>query len=196
MTEPDSTVRAVARSGLSRVVLAAVLALALVAAVAWLVLEVREYRDADTDAPGAEEREAVIATTTDYIDALWNYSRKDLGKDKLMGSVREDTEALVTSGFTLKTAQGLELDLDKWMTAINAQVASGKVRKSETTVRQIGVERLGEDSAEVVLYTSSVATGKKGQHGNPVIGLWQVDLQKVDGDWKVDQQAPFEGVTQ
>jgi hypothetical protein len=161
-----------------RVVLVGVLALALVAALVWLVVLLLGREDA-ADSRSAD-REAAELRARQWMLAYGNFGPDDLGEDKTLTKYADNLKPLVSAGFTCKS-----LDFDKIVGAFNQLVAQGGVSQS-TTVERTGVETIDDDSA-TVLITGEQSGQVKKKVQPPREYQMVVELQKISGDWVVSQ---------
>ena len=160
-----------------RLVLAGVLALLLVASVAWLALVVTG-RDAGAAADHGSDRETVMVRAKEWMTAFGSYSPQDLDDKNVLTAYRERVEPLVATGFTCGG-----VTFEEYASALDRQVAAQKFTMT-TSVERTGVESLDDDSAVVVL-SGQVAGGRDGKVVEPRDFQMLVDLQKIDGSWQV-----------
>ena len=160
-----------------RLVLAGVLALALVASLAWLTVLLLDRADGGT-ASRQGDRETVVLRAKEWMGAYGTFDKKDLDDSNVLTGYRDRLEPLVATGFTC-----YGLDMEQQIATTSQLVAQAKVSTS-TSVDRAGVESIDDDSAAVIISgirESSVAT--QGTEQRPYQML--VDLQKIDGSWVV-----------
>lgn len=181
MNHPDDATPDAPAPSVLRTVVAAVLALALVASLVWLVVEVVDRVDsenADQDA-----RDKVMLATREYMTAAWNFGPGDLEGKELPGYVDRVTP-LITTRF--------KADFDKTVPLLAKQVAEQDYTVS-AGVDRLGVESLSADSAQVIV-SGEISTVQKKQPTRTEGYLWRVELKRVDGGWRVDNFNAYEAV--
>lgn len=169
------------RSGLVRLILAGVLAVALVASIAWLAVGISGRESAEDSRQGA--RDAVMLRAREYVKEAWNYGKADLDDNKKLTGYSERVKPLITTSFGTefeKTLPVLEQLVDK----------QGFART--TTVDHLGVERLDDDSATVIV-NGQITESQQGKQLQPTPYFWRLDLDQVDGTWRVSDLSGFEG---
>lgn len=166
---------------LLRPVLAVLLALALVAAVVWLVFAVTHREDGESARQSA--RDAVMLRTREYVKAAWNYGEKDLDDKNVLTDYRERVRPLITTSF--------RTEFDKAVTALDQLVADEGFSRT-TTVEHIGVETLDEDSAQVIV-SGVISESQGGKALAPGPYFWEIDLERIKGSWKVSDLSGFQG---
>jgi hypothetical protein len=160
-----------------RLVLAGVLALALVASIAWLVVAATGREGGAGDVRG-RDREAVMVRAQEWMTAFGSYSPEDLDDKQVLTAYRERVEPLVATGFTCGG-----VGFEEYASALDRQVAAQKFTMT-TTVERSGVESLDDDSSVVIL-SGQVSGGRDGKAVQPRDFQMLVDLQKIDGSWQV-----------
>lgn len=172
------------RSGLPRLILAGVLAVALVAAIAWLAVGITRRADAEESQQGA--RDAVMLRVREYVKEAWNYGKADLDDQNKLTAYSEQVKPLITTSF------GTEFD--KTLPVLEQLVAQQGFART-TTLDHVGVERLDGDSA-TVLVNGQITETQKGKQLQPSPYFWRLDLDKVDGSWRVSDLSGIGGGAQ
>lgn len=164
-----------------RPALAVLLALALVGAVVWLVLAVADREDGASSQQSS--RDAVMLRTREYVEAAWNYGEKDLDDKGKLTDYRDRVGPLITTSF--------KTEFDKSVTVLDQLVAQEGFART-TTVEHVGVETLDEDSAQVIV-SGLITESQKGKALDPTPYFWEIDLEKIEGAWKVSDLGGFQG---
>lgn len=165
------------RSAVLRTAVAAVLALALVASLAWLVTEV--VGRGDDDNPAQEQRDTVMLKAREYMLAAWNFGRADLSGKKLT-TYSKRVEPLITTSF--------RTDFEKTLQLLEPAVAQEGYART-ATVDRMAVESLDSDRATVIVGGETTETVAKKTRSTPY--AWAVTLQHVDGTWLVDEFTEY-----
>lgn len=165
------------RSAVLRTAVAAVLALALVASLAWLVTEV--VGRGDDDNPAQEQRDTVMLKAREYMLAAWNFGRADLSGKKLT-TYSKRVEPLITTSF--------RTDFEKTLELLEPAVAQEGYART-ATVDRMAVESLDSDRATVIVGGETTETVAKKTRSTPY--AWSVTLQHVDGTWLVDEFTEY-----
>jgi len=162
-----------------RVALAGVLALALVASVAWLAVAFA-HRPDEATASRQDTRATVMLRAQEWMGAFGSYTPRDLDDQQVLTAYRERVQPLITTGFTCGG-----VTFEEYAAALDRQVATQKFSMS-TSVERTGVESVDDDSATVIL-SGQVAGGQAGKELAPRDFQMLVDLQKIDGSWRVSK---------
>jgi Mce-associated membrane protein len=191
--EPESPPRA-ARF---RLVLLGLLALALVASIAWIpiLLAHRQVtvfgRELGTDDAAAvqAEREAAMATTQQFVLRVNTYGPKLLDSQGQMPEYRKLVKDVITPKFAAS--------FDKSVSVAEQSVKSYGLDRT-CAVFATGVEVIDSDSAQVLVAGSISQTvlnraGKRVSTGEPSPFRLRVTLDKIDGTWLVDDYQPVTG---
>lgn len=179
VTSPGSTTSShTTRSLRLRQVLAAVLAVALVASLAWLAMGLK---DKFADDPTQDNRDKVMLKARSYMLAISTFGPDDLDERKQLTGYEDRVLPLLTTSY--------KTDFKKFSAALAQGVATNKSEGTATVDRE-AVESLSDDSATVIVAGSqSRAEGRKQVSADFVL---RISLKKVDGQWKVDSQDEFE----
>ncbi|MDT0200759.1 hypothetical protein [Nocardioides sp. AE5] len=162
-----------------RAVLLGVLVVALLASVAWLVIEVRDRVGEENSAQS--ERDAVMLRAREWMVEAWNYGPDDLGDDGTLSAYADRVYPLISTSF--------RADFDNTLALLEANMAESEISMA-ATVDRVGVESIDADRATVIIggqLTPTVAGASQGASGY----LWRADLVKVNGQWRVDDFNSF-----
>jgi hypothetical protein len=160
-----------------RLALAGVLALALLASIAWLAVAFA-HRPAEATASRQDTRATVMLRAKEWMGAFGSYTPRDLDDKKVLTAYRERVQPLITTGFTCGG-----VTFEEYAAALDRQVAAQKFSMS-TSVERTGVESVDDDSATVIL-SGQVSGGQAGKELAPRDFQMLVDLQKIDGSWRI-----------
>lgn len=174
--DPDTS-----RAGLLRLIVAGVLAVALVASIAWLTVGLAGRADTEDSRQGS--RDAVMLRAREYVTEAWNYGKADLDDDKKLTGYSERVKPLITTSF------GTEFD--KTLPVLEQLVDQQGFART-TTVDHLGVERLDNDSATVIV-NGQITETQQSKQLQPTPYFWRLDLDQVDGTWRVSDLSGFEG---
>jgi Mce-associated membrane protein len=172
------------RSAPFRLVLLAVLAVALVASLAWVAV-LKSHRNGSVDDVQAE-REAVMSTTQQFVMRVNTYGPSLLDSQGQMPTYRSRVESVITPKFAASFEQ-------------TVPVAEQSVKNygidRTCAVFSTGVEVIDSDSAQVLVAgsISQTAKNRKGKSvptGEPAPFRLRVSLDKIDGKWLVDDYQP------
>lgn len=177
VTSGDPTSSTPKGSPVLRTAVAAVLALALVASLAWLVLELTR---GDDENPAQERRETVMLKAREYMLAAWNFGAADLDDKKKLTTYRDRVEPLITTSF--------KTDFEKTLELLEPAVAQQGYSRT-ATVERVAVESLEDDTATVIVGGETNETVAKKKQSSPY--AWSVTLQHVDGTWLVDEFTEY-----
>jgi Mce-associated membrane protein len=172
------------RSALFRLVLMAVLAVALVASLAWVAV-LRSHRTGSA-ADVQAEREAVMSTTQQFVMRVNTYGPSLLNSQGQMPTYRARVKAVITPKFAASFDQTVPVAEESVKTyGINRTCA----------VYSTGVEVVDSDSAQVLVAgsISQTAKNRKGKQvptGEPAPFRLRVTLDRIDGTWLVDDYEP------
>ena len=175
------------RSALFRLVLLGVLAVALVAAVVSAVV-LKSHRTGAADALQAD-REAAMATTQQFVMRVNTYGPSLLDSNGQMPTYRSRVKAVITPKFAASFDQSVPV----------AEQSVKNYGLSRTcAVFSTGVEVIDSDSAQVLVAGTISQTvrnhhGKQVAAGEPAPFRLRVSLDKIDGNWLVDDYAPVTG---
>lgn len=180
-----ATVETTRSSGRARVVVLAVLVLALLTSAGVLVWLLADRRG---QADGVQaEREAVMAQTDQFVLRLNTYGPDLLDDQGKMPDYAKRVTAVITPKFAADfEEQGLPI-------AESTVKEAGYGRSA--TILGTGVESIDADSASVIVAASLTASQPDPKHpndeskriqGDADVLRWEVDLVKVDGSWLVD----------
>jgi len=172
------------RSALFRLVLLGVLAVALVASLAWVAV-LKSHRNGDAAAVQAE-REAAMSATQQFVMRVNTYGPSLLDSQGQMPAYRSRVEAVITPKFAASFEQ-------------TVPVAEQSVQNYGITrtcaVYSTGVEVIDADSAQVLVagsisQTARNAQGKQVSTGEPAPFRLRVSLDRMGGTWLVDDYQP------
>jgi hypothetical protein len=172
------------RSALLRLVLAGVLAVALVFSIAWLAVGITRRADAEESRQAA--RDAVMLRVREYVKEAWNYGKADLDDQNKLSGYSDRVKPLITTSFAT--------DFDKALPAIEQLIAQQGFART-TTLDHVGVERLDDDSA-TVLVNGQITETQRGKQLQPSPYFWRLDLDRVDGTWRVSDLSGVGGGAQ
>jgi Mce-associated membrane protein len=178
--EPTSATRSV----IFRLVLLAVLVVALIASLAWVAV-LRSHRTGSATDVQAE-REAVMSTTQQFVMRVNTYGPSMLDSQGQMPEYRSRVKAVITPKFAASFDQTVPVAEESVKTyAIDRTCA----------VFSTGVEVIDSDSAQVLVAGSISQTaknrqGKRVTTGEPAPFRLRVSLDRIDGKWLVDDYEP------
>jgi hypothetical protein len=172
------------RPALLRLVLAGVLVAALVASIVWLAVGLTRRADAEESRQGA--RDAVMLRVREYVKEAWNYGKADLDDKNRLTGYGERVRPLITTSF------GTEFD--KTLPVLEQLIAQQGFSRT-TTVDHLGVERLDDDSA-TVLVNGQIAETQQDKQLEPSPYFWRLELDRVDGSWRVSDLSGVGGGAQ
>jgi Mce-associated membrane protein len=174
-----------------RVVLLAVLAVALVASVAVGIglgrsRDVWPFASASADHTLQADREAAMAQTQQFVLRVNTYGPSMLDSQGPMPSYRARVKAVITPKFAVSFDQGV--------TVAEQSVKNYHLQRT-CAVYSTGTEVIDSDSATVLVAgsISQSVLNKKGKRvsaGEPAPFRLRVTLDKVDGTWLVDDYQP------
>ena len=175
------------RSALFRLILLGVLALALVASLAWIAV-LKSHRTGGAGDLQAD-REAVMSTTQQFVMRVNTYGPSLLDGQGQMPTYRSRVKAVITPKFAVS--------FDKSVTLAEQSVRSYGLART-CAVYSTGVEVVDSDSATVLVAGSISQTaknrqGKRVSAGEPSPFRLRVSLDKIDGTWLVDDYQPVTG---
>jgi Mce-associated membrane protein len=186
--EPPSEPRTSSpRSALFRLVLLGVLAVALVASLAWVAV-LRSHRTGSAGHVQAE-REAVMSTTQQFVMRVNTYGPSLLDSQGQMPAYRSRVKAVITPKFAAS--------FDQTVPVAERSVKDYGIDRT-CAVYSTGVEVVDSDSAQVLVAgsISQTAKNRKGKQvptGEPAPFRLRVTLDKIDGTWLVDDYEPVTG---
>ena len=182
------------RAARFRLVLLVILALALIASIVWMPILLahrqvtvfgREIGTGDA-APVQADREAAMATTEQFVLRVNTYGPKLLDAQGQMPEYRTRVKDVITPKFAASFDQ-----------SVSVAEQSVKTYGLDRTcaVFATGVEVIGSDSAQVLVagsisQTALNRTGKRVSTGEPSPFRLRVSLDKIDGQWLVDDYQP------
>jgi hypothetical protein len=172
------------RSAAFRLVLAAVLAVGLVAALAWVGV-LRSHRTgaaADVQA----EREAVMSTTQQFVMRVNTYGPSLLNSQGQMPTYRARVSSVITPKFAVSFNQTVPV--------AEQSVKNYGIQRT-CAVYSTGVEAVDSDSAQVLVagsisQSAQNAKGKQVSTGEPAPFRLRVTLDRIGGHWLVDDYEP------
>jgi hypothetical protein len=187
---PEDQVEAPHQATRFRAVLLGVLALALVVS-GGLALHlgssrhVRPFSGARADQAQAD-REAVMAQTQQFVLRLNTYGPSMLDSHGQMPGYRSRVKAVITPKFAVSFDQSV---------AVAEQSVKTYGLQRTCAVFATGVELLDSDTAQVLVAGSfsQTARNRKGKEvptGEPAPYRLRVSLDKIDGQWLVDDYQP------
>jgi hypothetical protein len=182
------------RAALFRLVLLALLALALVATVVWIPILLAHRQvtvfghtlGTDDAAAVQADREAAMAATQQFVLRVNTYGPKLLDSQGQMPAYRSRVKQVITPKFAVS--------FDKSVSVAEASVKSYGLDRT-CAVYATGVEVIDSDSAQVLVAGSISQTvlnrkGKRVSTGEPSPFRLRVSLDQVDGSWLVDDYQP------
>jgi hypothetical protein len=172
------------RAAAFRFVLTAVLAVGLVAALAWVGV-LRSHRTgaaADVQA----EREAVMSTTQQFVMRVNTYGPSLLNSQRQMPAYRARVSSVITPKFAVS--------FDQTVPVAEQSVKNYGIQRT-CAVYSTGVEVVDSDSAQVLVagsisQSARNAKGKQVSTGEPAPFRLRVTLDRIDGHWLVDDYEP------
>lgn len=165
-----------------RLILAGALVVALVASVVWLVVGLTS-RGGDAEGSRQDARDAVMLRSREYVKEAWNYGRADLDDQDTLSGYRDRVLPLITTSFAT--------DFEKTLPLVEQLIAQEGFART-TTVDHLGVESLDPDSA-VVIVNGQISETQGERQLQPTPYFWKLDLDKVEGTWRVADLSGFEG---
>lgn len=172
-----------------RLVLAGVLAVLLAGATAWLVFGVLDrepFGFQEDDEPSAQAtREVVMSRAESFVVLSFTYDKSDLDPNGELPGYIEELEPLLTTE--------AEAKLPEQATALAQLIAKENFART-TEIEAVGVQSVDQDSAEVIvagIFTES----RRGVPSRSVRFQMVVDLDKVDGEWLVNDFGHIGGET-
>lgn len=172
------------RRSRARSVLLAVLALALVASVAWCVWLATQRGGADEE---QQAREEVMQTSRTFMLRMGTYGPDQLDDNGRLSSYRTQVREVLTPKF--------RASFDKTVPVVDQLVAQGGVSRS-AQVFSAGVTTIDADSATALVagaFTDSYRIDGKSRPQEPVPFRLQVKLERIKGEWLVDDYSPVGG---
>ena len=175
------------RSALFRLVLLGVLAIALVASLAWIAV-LKSHRTGDAG-DLQTDREAVMSTTQQFVMRVNTYGPSLLDGQGRMPAYRSRVKAVITPKFAAS--------FDQTVPVAEQSVKNYGLNRT-CAVFSTGVEVIDSDSAQVLVAGSISQTaknrkGKRVSAGEPAPFRLRVSLDKIDGTWLVDDYQPVTG---
>jgi Mce-associated membrane protein len=175
------------RSAPFRLILLGVLALALVASLAWIAV-LKSHRTGGADRLQAD-REAVMSTTQQFVMRVNTYGPSLLDGQGQMPKYRSQVKAVITPKFAASFEQSVP---------VAEQSVQNYGLDRTCAVFSTGVEVIDSDSAQVLVAGSISQTvknrrGKRVPAGEPTPFRLRVSLDHVGGKWLVDDYAPVTG---
>ena len=184
--DPDRPSRRSARWRWVVAALLGVVSLACVALMASMALQDRDTADGGLSLP--DQREQVMALTSQFVKRLGTYSPDMLEDSGQMPDYREQVREVITPKFAA--------DFDQEVATAEQLVAQGGITRS-ADVFATAVSAIDDDSARVLVagaFTDSYeqGEGKKARvvDQEPLPFRFTVDLVMIDGDWLVDDFSP------
>lgn len=174
MNHPDDPQR-VPVSARFRLILAGLLAVLLVAATTWLVIALLGRADDDTESK-QHERDAAMAAADTFVSRYFTYSKDDLDADGHLSGYVEALEPLITAE--------ARAELEEAAAGLEELIARNGFART-TQIDRTGVQSLGPDEAEVLVVGVFTDTRNDKPAGSAPFQM-VVDLDKVDGDWRVN----------
>ena len=180
-----------APNGRFRVVLLAILVLALLAAAGMLVWLLAERRGAADQAQS--EREAVERQTEQFVLRLNTYGPDDLDAQGHLTDYQEQVTGVITPKF----AAAFEKD----GLPIAEQVVAQAGYSRSVKVYGVGVESIDGDSAKAIVAAGMTGSYPDPKHpkdeakrvaAEPDVLRWTVDLVRSGDTWLVDDYAPVQ----
>jgi Mce-associated membrane protein len=182
------------RAALFRLVLLALLVLALVATIVWIPV-LLAHRQAtvfghsigtDDAAVVQADREAAMAATEQFVMRVNTYGPKLLDSDGQMPAYRSRVKQVITPKFAVS--------FDKSVSIAEQSVKTYGLDRT-CAVFATGVEVIDSDSAQVLVAGSISQTvlnrkDKRISTGEPSPFRLRVSLDKFDGKWLVDEYQP------
>lgn len=177
-----------------RLVLLGVLVLALLASAGILVWLLADRRGQADDAQA--EREAVMSQTEQFVLRINTYGPDQLDAQGHLPTYDKQVSAVITPKFgTDFEKSGLPL-----AEKVVAQSGYGRTAK----ILGVGVDSMDADSATAIVAASLSGSYPDPKHPKDAskriasdadVLRWEVDLDKVDGTWLVDNYSPVTGGT-
>lgn len=160
-----------------RLVLAGALAVLLALGIIWLVVAIID-RDpfGDDEASPQSNREVVMSRAETFVVSSFTYDKSDLDENGELSGYEEELEPLLTSDALAELpeqAEGL------------AELIAQENWTRSTEIEAVGVQSLGPDSAEVIVAGIFTESRKKVPTSSARFQMI-VDLDKVDGEWLVN----------
>jgi len=122
------------------------------------------------------ETAAVLKQTKDAMISLWSYDYRSLDKS------RTAAEQVGTPAF-MKDYADVFKNIDKLAPQTKAIVTA--------TVPHLAVRELRDDKADVIVFLEQQATKQKTGQKSAAGARLRVEMQRVDGLWKVASAEPF-----
>jgi Mce-associated membrane protein len=184
---PSTSTPGSAPSAWFRLVLLGVLAVALVASLAWVAV-LKSHRSGQADDVQAE-REAVMSTTQQFVMRVNTYGPSLLNAQGQMPAYRARVKAVITPKFAAS--------FDQTVPVAEQSVKNYGIDRT-CAVYSTGVEVIDSDSAQVLVAgsISQTAKNRKGRSvptGEPAPFRLRVTLDRIDGKWLVDDYEPVTG---
>jgi hypothetical protein len=183
---PDETTPATQspRSAPFRLVVLAVLVLALAATLGWVAV-LRSHRTGAAD-DLQSEREAAMSATQQFVMRVNTYGPSLLDRQGRMPAYRSRVKAVITPKFAAS--------FDQTVPVAEQSVKNYRIDRT-CAVYSTGVEVIDSDSAQVLVAGSISQTvknrrGKRVPAGEPAPFRLRVSLDRIDGKWLVDDYAP------
>jgi Mce-associated membrane protein len=172
------------RSALFRLILLGVLAVALVASLAWIAV-LKSHRTGGAGDLQAD-REAAMSTTQQFVMRVNTYGPSLLDGQGQMPDYRSRVKAVITPKFAAS--------FDQTVPVAEQSVKNYGVDRT-CAVFSTGVEVIDSDSAQVLVAGSISQTvenrkGKRVSTGEPAPFRLRVSLDEIDGKWLVDAYEP------
>jgi Mce-associated membrane protein len=172
------------RSAAFRLVVLAVLVLALAASLAWVAV-LRSHRTGAAD-DLQSEREAAMSATQQFVMRVNTYGPSLLDRQGRMPAYRSRVKAVITPKFAAS--------FDQTVPVAEQSVKNYGIERT-CAVYSTGVEVIDSDSAQVLVAgsISQAVRNRKGKRvpaGEPAPFRLRVSLDRIDGKWLVDDYAP------
>lgn len=164
-----------------RPALAGVLAVLLAVGIIWLVVALieREPFGDDDETSAQATREVVMSRAETFVVLSFTYDKDDLDENGELSGYQEELEPLLTSEAMAELPE---------QAAGLAQLIAEENWTRSTQIEAVGVQSLDDDSAEVIVAGIFTESRRKVPTSSARFQM-VVDLDKVDGEWLVNDFA-------